>query len=249
MQPDLSILLAPIRFSSSFAEFHDSSCLGIENSRDHSILLTHSPLLMAISVTLLSESLIAVFALERSDATMHADVVHHVAKLGERVSTCNAHQQLIRTAGVLVLGKQFDKACLNYVGPLIKVLGSLSCHLLFKLRGSTGSFAIHIHALPGDRGIFLAVDKGYDLTTIWGKNLWTHGYGVWTLRREALLVKWPFWHFRDFDSRLDCATLSSKSSTLLQIDLSLARDQVVMEDGSFVLTKCLKSWIKVFWDH
>ena len=91
MQPDLSSPLALIRLSSSFAEFHDSSCLRIENSRDHSILLAHSLLLMAISVTLLGESLIAVFALERSDATMHADVVHHVAKLGERVSTSDAH--------------------------------------------------------------------------------------------------------------------------------------------------------------
>ena len=91
MQPDLSSPLALIRLSSSFAEFHDSSCLRIENSGDHSILLAHSLLLMAISVTLLGESLIAVLALERSDATMHADVVHHVAKLGERVSTSDAH--------------------------------------------------------------------------------------------------------------------------------------------------------------
>lgn len=46
---------------------------------------------------------------------MHTDVIHHVAELSEGIPAGNAHQKLIWTACVLVLGEKLHVASLNLV--------------------------------------------------------------------------------------------------------------------------------------
>ena len=74
------------------------------------IFHTDSFLLVAITVTLLCKALIAVLAQEGSEATVHSNVVHDVAELGEGVTTGGADQELIWATGVLVLLEHLDVA-------------------------------------------------------------------------------------------------------------------------------------------
>ena len=61
---------------------------------------------MAITVSFLCKTLFAVLAHEGTEASVHADVVHHVAKFCESVATGRTHQQLILTTSIFVLGEQ-----------------------------------------------------------------------------------------------------------------------------------------------
>ena len=72
-------------------------------------------LLVAVAVPFLGEALVAVFAHEWPQTTVHTDVIHHVAELCESVATCNAHQKLIRAACVLVFGEKLYVASFDFV--------------------------------------------------------------------------------------------------------------------------------------
>lgn len=70
---------------------------------------------MAVPVTFLSEALIAILAHERSQTTMHANVVHDIAEFCEGISTSDAHQKLIWAARIFVLCEQLHVASLNFI--------------------------------------------------------------------------------------------------------------------------------------
>ena len=72
-------------------------------------------LLMTIAVSFLGKALIAIPTHEGPKATMHADVIHHVAQFREGVATGGAHQELVGTAGVFVLSEQFDISLVSVI--------------------------------------------------------------------------------------------------------------------------------------
>ena len=77
---------------------------------------------MTVTVALLRKALIAILAHEGPQATVHADVVHHVTEFGEGVSTGDTHQQLVRATGVFVLGEQLHVAPVCFITVLILVI-------------------------------------------------------------------------------------------------------------------------------
>ena len=70
---------------------------------------------MAVTISFLGETLIAVFAHEWPQTTVHTDMIHYIAELGERVAAGNTHQKLIRTASILVFGEKLHVASFNFV--------------------------------------------------------------------------------------------------------------------------------------
>ena len=74
---------------------------------------------MAVAVPLLCKALVAVLAHEGSEASVHANVVHDIAELGEGVATGGADQELIGAAGVLVLLEQLHVASFCLVCALL----------------------------------------------------------------------------------------------------------------------------------
>ena len=76
---------------------------------------------MTVSVPFLCKALVAILAHKGSEATVHANVVHDVAELGEGVATGGADQELVRATGVLVLLEQLHVASLLLICALFVI--------------------------------------------------------------------------------------------------------------------------------
>ena len=76
---------------------------------------------MTVAVPLLCKALVAILAHKRSEATMHADMVHHIAQFGEGIAAGGADKELVGATGVLVLFKQLHVTPFSFVSALLLI--------------------------------------------------------------------------------------------------------------------------------